>query len=90
MLQATPKSDYMNFKDVNILQENIMRCVGIWAKKEKTPIPQTEIIKRISEEGEKPFTIVKALQILIRKGYIRRAHTFSTNKTFYVQLKSVV
>lgn len=88
MLQAT-KSDYMNFKDINRLQEDIMKYVHTWARTEKTPIPQTEITKKMELDGEKYYTILNALKILLRKGYIRRAYASSTNKTFYVQLKSV-
>ena len=65
-----------------------MRVVADWARKEKTPIPRKEIMKAMGEKGTKSFTIINALNALMRKGYIRKGFVIS-NKTYFVMLKSV-
>jgi len=83
-----PKTAYVNVKDVNRLQENIVNFIWAWAKIEKTPIPQKDIIVGMREQGVKTFTTVNALNSLLRKGYIRRASTVS-NKTYYVLCRTI-
>lgn len=82
-------SDYINFRDINNLQESIMILVGVWAKTEKTPMPRKEIIQKMTENGVKNCTTITALNSLLRKGYIRRSNSGNGNATSYVQLKAV-
>lgn len=72
----------------NKLQINIMRFVDSWVRKEKTPVPRTEIISNMEEEGVKSYTAVSAINSLIRKRFIRRS-VGRSNKTYYVQLGKV-
>ena len=83
-----PKSKYVDLYDVNELQRNIMKFVDNWVRTEKTPIPQSEIVKAMTEAGTKNFTTVNAINSLLRKGYIRRA-IITSNKTYYVQLRRI-
>lgn len=80
--------EYSDLKEINRLQQDIMKHVDVWAHTNKTPIPLREIITHMQGEGVKDFTTVNAINSLLRKGYIRRAVTIS-NKTFYVQLRRV-
>lgn len=83
-----PKTKYVNLYEINELQRKIMKFVTKWVHEEKTPIPQKEIVTAMKQSGVKDFTAVNAINALLRKGYIRRAVTIS-NKTYYVQLRSV-
>lgn len=83
-----PKTAYINTKDVNGLQENIVNFISVWARTEKTPIPQKEIVVGMREQGVKTFTTVNALNSLLRKGYIRRSCQVS-NKTYYVLCRTI-
>ncbi len=83
------KTIYVNLKEINALQEKIMLFIQVWVRTKKTPVPQKEIIKKMTEKGVKSFTTVWALNALLRKGYIRRATTLAQNKTFYIQLRTV-
>jgi len=77
-----------SLKDINRLQEEIMVVVDEWVHQENTPIPLQEILKQMKQAGAKSYTVVNAVSVLLRKGYIRRAVTRS-NKTYYVQLRRV-
>lgn len=83
-----PKTDYVNFSDINDLQRRIMIVVNDWAHKEKTPIPLKEIMKSMDDQGVKDFTTIKAIQVLLKKGYIRRAVIIS-NKRSFVMLRGL-
>lgn len=82
------KTFYVSLAEVNELQTNIMAFVDLWVHEEKTPIPLKEIISKMEINGTKNFTTIKAINVLIKKGYIRRAYTIS-NKTTFVQLRRV-
>lgn len=77
-----------SFGDIQKLQIEIMQFVDVWVHTEKTPIPQKEIILRMELQGKKSYSVVSALNALLRKKYLRRAHT-GTKKTFYVQLRGI-
>ena len=62
-----------------------MQFVGEWVKSEKTPVPRTEIISEMGDKGTKSYTVVSAINSLVKKRYIRRI-TGHSNKTYYVQL----
>ena len=82
------KTTYDSLSEVNELQTNIMKFVDVWVHTKKTPIPLKEIIAEMMRQGTKNFTTVKAINALLKKGYIRRAVTIS-NKTYFVQLRSL-
>jgi Fe2+ or Zn2+ uptake regulation protein len=81
-----PDTKWLDLYEINELQTNIMHFVDRWVKKEKTPVPHSEIIKTMKGEGVKDFTTYNALQSLMKKGYLRKA-IITSNKTFYVQLR---
>lgn len=76
-------------KDINHIQETIMKYVDHWVRTEKTPIPQKEIINKMQSNGNSSHTVVHALSVLLKKGYIRRAYMSATNKTYYVQIRGI-
>ena len=65
-----------------------MRFIDYWCHVEKTAIPQSSIIEEMKVRNQKSFTVVNALNGLLKLGYIRRAETIS-NKTYYVQLRKI-
>lgn len=77
---------YTNIKDINELQENIVKFIKCWVHEQKTPIPRSEIIKKLMSDGSKKPTIINAINILLSKGYIRRG-IGTSNKTYYVLLR---
>lgn len=91
MYSSMMKTVYKDFIEINKLQTDIMVFVDIWVRTEKTPVPQQAIIKDMVANGINDFTVVNALNSLLRKGYIRRAIYMKgvTTKTYYVQLRRV-
>jgi hypothetical protein len=83
------KTVYTNLSEINDLQTAIMRFVDNWARVEKTPIPLREIINGMTMQGIHDFTTIKAIKVLLNKGYIRRAIVIS-NKSSFVQLRGVL
>lgn len=83
-----PNTVYINLHDINELQTKIMQFVDKWVHEEKSPVPQREIVIAMKLIGTKDFTVINAINSLLKKGYIRRAITIS-NKTYYVQLRRV-
>ena len=79
---------YSNLYEINELQTKIMRFVGEWVRKEKTPVPHKEILEGMEKAGVKTYTTVNAIGVLLQKGYLRRAVIVS-NKSFYVMLRKV-
>lgn len=77
-----------SFDDISELQINIMLFITDWCRKEKTPVPQKEIVLQMKADQVKDFTTINALNGLLRKGYIRRAFT-SSHRTMYVQLRGI-
>ncbi len=80
---------YKDFTEINKLQTDIMIFIDTWVRSEKTVVPQKQIIIYMKKRGVKDFTTVFAINSLLRKGYIRKAITGASNKTFYVQLRRV-
>ena len=83
-----PKTIYVSISDISDLQTNIMIFIQGWVHEKKKPTPLKEVILGMEDKGIKKDTTVKAIRVLILKGYIRRANTIS-NKTFFVQLRTV-
>ena len=79
---------YVSFLEINDVQLKIMKTISLWVHEQKTPIPRKEVIIRMKEQNIKEATTIKSLGTLIRKGYIRPSYEVS-NKTYYVQLRSV-
>ena len=77
-----------NFTEINELQTKIMQFIDIWVHTEKTPIPLREIIKNMTQQGVKDSATIKAVNVLLVKGYIRRAVIIS-NKSYFVMLRRV-
>jgi hypothetical protein len=82
------KTVWVSLNEINELQTKIMRLIDLWAHNNKTPIPLKLIRDKMKEEGIVEPSTIKALGVLLKKGYIRRAHTIS-NKTYFVQLRGV-
>ena len=80
------KTVWVSLSEINELQTKIMRLIDVWAHNNKTPIPLKLIKDKMKEEGIIEPTTIKALGVLLRKGYLRRANTIS-NKTYFVQLR---
>lgn len=81
---------YITTQDVNDLQIRILRLANEWARTVKTPVPQKEIVARMEDQKENPFTVVNALNALVRKRYIMRVKVYgSGSKTFYAILRSI-
>lgn len=83
---------YTNFYTITTLQQKIMRFIDYWAHTEKIPISQKKILDEMESKNESPKSVTKALNNLLRQGYIRKAITsgeagHSTVK--YVQLRSL-
>ena len=89
MSNSAFQTQYTNLQEINELQTNIMKFLDLWVHKEKTPIPLKEIIAKMTSDGVKNFTTIKAIGALLKKRYIRRAHMIS-NKSYFVMLRRVV
>ena len=79
---------YTSLSELNDTQTTIMTYISWWVNEKKTTVPLKEIIDNMIQEGIKKDTTVKALQVLLKKGYIRRAVVIS-NKSYFVQLRSI-
>ena len=83
------KTIYVSLSEINELQTSIMKFVQYWVHEKNTPIPYKEIVLKMKSERDKDEpTVASALNVLLKKGYLRRAWT-NSNKTFYVQLRRV-
>ena len=72
----------------NELQENIMLFISQWARENKDPIPRKNIVTAMADNGVKSFTTINAINVLLRKGYIRRS-VGRSNTTSYVQIRTL-
>ena len=81
-------TNYTSVEEINRNQKEIMLFIDFWVHEKKTPVPQKEVIICMKAKNVPEPTIIYELQILLKKGYIRRAVTIS-NKRTYVQLKRV-
>lgn len=83
---------YISLRLISDLQVTIMEFVGVWIKKENTPVPRKEIIKAMEEAGKTESAVKPALADLLRKGYLRKAIMgvgVPLNETYYVKLRGV-
>lgn len=79
---------YSDLSEITKLQFDIMKFIGAWAREKKVPIPQRVVILKMESMEVGQPTTLNALHGLLLKGYLRRAVIIS-NKTYYVQLRSV-
>lgn len=82
------KTVWFSLSDLNDLQIDIMDIIDTWAYSHKKPISLKLIMSRMKRKKIIPATTIKSIEVLLKKGYIRRANTIS-NKTFFVQLRRV-
>lgn len=85
------KTVYTNLYEVNKVQQQIIRFIMDWCKKEKVPIPQTNILKGLKEDGVKEKTVIHNLLGLAKLGYIRKAQARykEHHQTCYVLLRTI-
>lgn len=84
------KTVYTSLYDITEIQQKIVRYIDHWVHIEKTPIPQTEIVKEMQKTNESVRTVVHAITGLIKLGYIRKAVINGQSvhsKIKYVQLR---
>ena len=81
-------TDYINVDEIDKNQREVMLFVDFWVREKKTPVPQKEIVAIMLTKKVPMPTTIYSIQILLKKGYIRRAITIS-NKRSYVQLRRV-
>ena len=79
---------YKSSANINRLQQEIMIFIDWWVHIKKTCVPRSDIITKMVTEGHKDFTVISAITVLLRKGYIRRTSR-ATRKTSFVQLRSI-
>lgn len=79
---------YTSLSELNTLQTRIMEYIEWWVHTKKTPIPRKNIIQSLEKQGTNHETTIKSINVLLKKGYIRRA-IVTSNKSFYVQIRSV-
>lgn len=65
-----------------------MAFIVQWVKHEKTSVPKQEIIKCMSKQGMNYFSIIRSIDMLVRKGYIRKSQTMG-KQVSYIQLRSI-
>lgn len=82
------KTEYISFHELSKTQEKVQLYIQHWVKTEKTIVPHQKIVAQMRAEGVKDSTIVDALKVLKRKGYVRKA-IITSNKTFYVLLRTI-
>lgn len=82
------KTQYTSISEINALQLTVMQFIAEWVKEKRTPVPQKEIILGMKAKNVPMSSAVNACNILMRKGYLRRAYTTS-NKTYYVLLRTI-
>ena len=88
-VQPADMTKYVNLKDINQQQEDVMRFIIHWVRTEKTPVPKKEVIAGMRKVGVAVDTIEWSLDVLLAKGYVRRAYTQKQNTTAYVQLRTL-
>lgn len=82
------KTVYTSISELNGLQTKIMTFIEWWVHHKKTPIPLREIVDNMILQGTKKDTTVKSINVLLKKGYIRRA-VITSNKSYFVQTKGL-
>jgi len=79
---------YTDFYSLSEIQSAVMVFIDGWIRENKTLIPRSIIVEEMETKGIGMSTTRNVLYSLIKKGYIRQS-VQTTNKTLYVQLKSL-
>lgn len=82
------KTEYSPYEEINDQQMEIMIFIDKWVRTEKTPVPRQKIMAEMKARKIPSITVEWSLNVLLRKGYIRRA-IITSNKTSYVQLRNI-
>ena len=87
-----PKSVYVDYNestpDVAELILNIVLFIESWVKIQRTTIPKKKILESMRMKGKSELQINHALNLLLKRKYIRKAITVS-NKISYVQIGTI-
>lgn len=78
----------IGLSDINELQSRIVLVIDGWVRTNKTPVPKKYLIKEMKNNGVKEVTTKAAINVLLRRGYIRKAVTLTTQVS-YVQLRTI-
>lgn len=78
-----------NTGEINKLQTDIMLFISLWVRTYKTKVPQKEIIAAMKEKGIKDFTVMNAINKLLRLHYIKKSEGYESRFTEYIQLRTV-
>lgn len=82
-------TNYRSVNDLSEQQSEVMKFIIEWAKNNKRPVSNAEVVKNMKELGMKADVIKWSLSVLLAKGYIRRGWTEKYNTTVYVQLRNL-
>ena len=69
-----------------------MLFIDSWAKREKVPVPRKEIVRQMKADSITKYAVKRALDSLLRMGYVRRAIVGANkplNEVSFVQLRRV-
>lgn len=88
-LMSAGFTNYRSINDLSEQQTEVMKFIMEWAKNNKSPVSNSEIVKNMKQQGMKADVIKWSLSVLLAKGYIRRGWTEKYNTTVYVQLRSL-
>ncbi len=81
---------YVTTKNVSVLQEKIIRFANDWARREKTPVPQKEIVETMGEQKQNNYTVILALNTLVAKGYLAKTKVYGEGfKNYYRILRTI-
>ena len=82
------QSVYINLTELNDLQTRIAKFISIWVHEKKTQVPKKKIISTMKKEGVLESTTIKSIEVLIKKGYIRKSYHRSS-EAHYTQLRTI-
>jgi hypothetical protein len=74
--------------EISEAQKVAMLVIQEWVREKRTPMPKKELFKKLINMDMADSTIRMVIRELLKDGYIRRAVVIS-NKTFYVQLRTI-
>lgn len=74
---------------MNKTQEAIVLCVMDWVLRNKEPISKKTIFDRMKEKGISESTAKASINVLIKKGYLRKAISVK-HEAQYVLLRKIV
>ena len=77
--------------EINKVQQQIIHFIMEWCKKERVPIPQTNILDGLKKKDIKEKTVLHNLIGLVKLGYLRKAEMRHKkhHQTCYVLLRTI-